>query len=220
MPVEMRSLNPGVPLPLLLYSYGTTSITGSVLAALFPGVTPAAYAFSVASPNYLITTVKSTAGGTLHIPNVVYVGGSSPATATKYPRFAYAANRDDGTISIYTVNADTGQLRHNGYVAAGSYTLSVAVDPLGKFAYAANFGSNNISVYTINQTTGALTAGTAVAAGTNPYSVTVDPSGKFAYAANYGSNNISVYTINQATGALTAVGTPVAAGTEPFSDHG
>ena len=203
--------------PLLLYSYGTTSITGSVLAALFPGVTPAAYAFSVASPNYLITTVKSTAGGTLHIPNVVYVGGSSPATATKYPRFAYAANRDDGTISIYTVNADTGQLRHNGYVAAGSYTLSVAVDPSGKFAYAANFSSNNISVYTIDQETGALTAGTAVAAGTNPYSVTVDPSGKFAYTANYGSSNISVYTINQANGALTAVGTPVPAGKQPFS---
>ena len=197
---------------LVLLSNGTTTITGSALAARFTGGTPAAYQFSVASSNYLITTVKSTAGGTLNIPNIVYIG----STATKYPRFAYAANQNDGTISIYTVNADTGQLRHNGYAAAGSEPYSVTVEPSGKFAYAANSGDNIISVYTINQTTGALTAGTPVAAGTQPYSVTVDPSGKFAYAANQVDNTISVYTINQTTGALTA-GTPVAAGTQPYS---
>jgi len=198
---------------LMLPNNGTKTITGTDLAALFQG-TAAAYQFSVASSNYLITTVKSTAGGTLNIPNVVYSGGSS--NATKYPRFAYAANYTDGTISIYTVTADTGQLRHNGYVAAGTNPNSVTVDPSGKFAYAANSGDNTISVYTINQTTGALTAGTPVATGTNPWSVTVDPSGKFAYAANQVGNTISVYTIDQITGELTA-GTPVAAGTQPYS---
>ncbi len=91
---------------------------------------------------------------------------------TPYPRFAYVANFTSSTISIYTVDSTTGQLRHNGYVAAGTSPISVTVDPSGKFAYAANLNSSNISVYTINQTTGALTAGTAVAAGTWPYSVT------------------------------------------------
>ncbi len=44
------------------------------------------------------------------------------------------------TVSIYTVNASTGQLRANGYVPAGTQPSAVAVDPSGKFAYVANFG--------------------------------------------------------------------------------
>jgi hypothetical protein len=66
--------------PLTVYNRSTTTITGSALTARFTGTT-AAYEFSVASPNFLITTVKSTSGGTLHIPNVVYTGGSTVTTA-------------------------------------------------------------------------------------------------------------------------------------------
>jgi 6-phosphogluconolactonase (cycloisomerase 2 family) len=47
--------------------------------------------------------------------------------------------------------------------------------------------------------------------------VTVDPSGRFAYVTNFGSNNVSAYTISRTTGALTAIGSPVAAGTNPLS---
>ena len=54
------------------------------------------------------------------------------------PRFACVANSADNTVSIYTVNAVTGQLRHNGYVAAGINLRSVTVDPSGKFAYVAS----------------------------------------------------------------------------------
>src|SRR5574341_1708992 len=44
-------------------------------------------------------------------------GGTSGAA---YPRFAYVANSNDDTVSMYTVNSGTGQLRHNGYVLAGT----------------------------------------------------------------------------------------------------
>ncbi len=97
-------------------------------------------------------------------------GGSGAAASSNLPRFAYVANYNDNTVSIYTVNAATGQLRHNGYVAAGTAPYSVTVDPSGKFAYAANYGSSNVSAYTINASTGALTP--AVAAGSFPFSVT------------------------------------------------
>jgi len=71
------------------------------------------------------------------------------------------------------VNATTGQLRHNGYVAAGIQPSSVTVDPSGKFAYVANAGFANVSTYSINTTTGVLTpVGAAVAAGTAPVSIT------------------------------------------------
>ena len=36
------------------------------------------------------------------------------------PRFAYVANFNDDTVSIYAVNDNTGQLRHHGYVATGT----------------------------------------------------------------------------------------------------
>src|SRR5262245_9248105 len=73
---------------------------------------------------------------------------SLPPTAV--PRFAYVANGGDNTLSIYTVNATTGQLRSNGYVTTGSNPIGVTVDPTGQFVYVANGDSNDISAYAIN----------------------------------------------------------------------
>ena len=84
-------------------------------------------------------------------------GGSSAApTANTVPRFAYVANNEDNTVSGYTVNATTGQLRHNGYALTGTSPQSVAIDPSGKFVYLANYGSADVSAYTISAG-GALT---------------------------------------------------------------
>jgi len=154
-------------------------------------------------------------------------GGGNAATPNNVPRFAYAANYNDKTVSIYTVNAATGQLRHNGYAAAGSLPYAVAADPFGKFVYVVNYGSGNVSGYTVNATTGALTSvGAAAPAGNGPMSVTVDPSGKFVYVANNTSGNVSGYTINALTGVLTQIncgggagcnGSNFLAGTNPLS---
>jgi len=149
-------------------------------------------------------------------------GGSAAAPPNNVPRFAYTANFNDNTVSIYTVNAATGQLRHNGYVAAGTNPGSVAVDPSGKFAYVANNGSNNVSTYNINASTGALTSvGPAVAAGTDPASVTVDPTGKFVYVANsfngVGGNSVSAYRIDAPDGGLIRIDAdPATAGIQNF----
>src|SRR5262249_48280635 len=135
------------------------------------------------------------------------------------PRFAYVANGDN-SVSMYIVDATTGQLRHNGYVAAGANPLSVTVDPFSRFAYVANANSNNISGYTISASSGTLTPipGSPFAAATNPASGTVDPTGRFIYVANEGSGNISGYTISASSGALAPIsGSPFAAGTFPVS---
>ena len=135
-------------------------------------------------------------------------------TCSRYvPRFAYAANYGDNTVSIYVVNPVTGQLRHNGYALAGTNPSSISIDPAGKFAYVANSGGG-VSAYTINADNGALTQIDAMPglvgiqnypADNNPIAVSVDPSGKFVYVANFGSNSVSAYTINAATGAITAL---------------
>jgi 6-phosphogluconolactonase (cycloisomerase 2 family) len=141
-------------------------------------------------------------------PQIVDLSGSSYLV----PRFAYVANEGDGTVSMYTVNSKTGQLRSNSYIMAGA-TL-VAVDPTSRFAYVVNATLDTISAYTINASTGTLTpvASSTLPTGTFPQSITVDPTGKFVYVANNTSGNVSAYTINGDTGALTAVtGSPFGA---------
>lgn len=153
-------------------------------------------------------------------PESIAIAGGS-AAVTYVPKFAYAANRGDGTVSAYTVDPATGALttvvgagdgatgtNASGTIATGTQPVVVTVDPLGKFAYAANYAGGGVwSGYTINQSTGELTAMTPATftTGSNPNSVTVDPSGKFAYIANYTPATVTAYTIDSATGAPTAV---------------
>jgi DNA-binding beta-propeller fold protein YncE len=141
------------------------------------------------------------------------------------PRFAYVANEFDDTVSMYIVDTTTGQLRHNGDVAAGNGPVSVTVDPFGRFAYVANTGNlespSNISGYTISASSGALTPiPGSPSTRTEPFSVTVDPSGRFVYVANanFNSSTISGYTITASSGALTPVpGSPFVTGPAPTS---
>jgi YVTN family beta-propeller protein len=58
---------------------------------------------------------------------------------------------------MYTIDPTSGALTSIGTIAAGTFPVSVAVDPSGKFAYVANHGSNNVSMYAIDPTTGVLT---------------------------------------------------------------
>jgi 6-phosphogluconolactonase (cycloisomerase 2 family) len=157
-------------------------------------------------------TIRSNASSS---PQVLNLTGT---TRGLLPRFAYVPNPFDNTISTFTVNFSTGQLRHTGYILAGFQPTDVAVTPSGKFAYAAN-GSNGGSIlaYKVNGKNGGLTpiAGSPFGTGIGP-SLTVDPTGKFLYTANIGSNNVSAFTINSTTGALTEVsGSPFATDIAP-----
>jgi len=55
---------------LTLASNGTTSITGTDLAARFTGGTPMRYDFSVESPSVIVTNVKSNADGTMNVTTI------------------------------------------------------------------------------------------------------------------------------------------------------
>jgi hypothetical protein len=159
-----------------------------------PVATGSPYNVTVLTQPAVQTCAVANAAGTIAGANITNV---TVNCAKSLARFGYVANSGDNTVSLYTVNATTGQLRHNGYVATGTAPISVTVDPSGKFAYVANATSNNVSAFTINAGNGALTAvaGSPFNAGTSPQSVAVDPSGKFAYVANNGTNNVSAFTI-------------------------
>ena len=171
-------------------------------------------------------TINATSGA-LTFTGMVLVDGYAVSVAV-HPsgKFAYAPNANSipgssGNVSMYTIDATTGELTSIGTVAAGTIAAepnpnAMAVDPTGKFAYVANSGASDVSMYSINATTGLLTSVGLIDAGTTPLSVAVDPSGKFAYVTNAGSNDVSMYTIDSTTGALTQIGT-IAAGKIPTS---
>lgn len=138
-------------------------------------------------------------------------------TAATVPRFAYVANVDDNTISLYTVGPSTGFLRANGYAIAGSSPRSLALVGT-KFLYAANLSSNNISGFVIDAVNGRLTpiTGSPFSNGTQPYAIAAHPLGNFVYVANSSSNSVSAYAVNTSSGALTPIsGSPFAAGSHP-----
>jgi 6-phosphogluconolactonase (cycloisomerase 2 family) len=132
--------------------------------------------------------------------------------------FAYVANQQSDSITVFSVDNNTGALSMVSVAATGPMPNAVVVDPMGRFAYAGNSAENggtpSVSAYTIDSNTGTLTPvlGSPYPTGQPPSScgMTVDPRGKFLYIAqcmpaSYGYSVVTAYNINQSTGALTPV---------------
>ncbi|HTY24784.1 MAG TPA: beta-propeller fold lactonase family protein [Desulfomonilaceae bacterium] len=139
------------------------------------------------------------------------------AEANNIPRFAFVANMVDGTLSAFTVNPGTGQLRHNGYQLVGSFPGAVVVEPRGKYVYAANSNSSSISAFSTDPS-GHLSVlpGSPFTDDSNPLALVVDPTGSFLYSANSGSSTVVAYSISASTGALTPIpGSPITVGAGP-----
>src|SRR5262249_20725624 len=126
--------------------------------------------------------------------------------AASVPRFAYATNPTDNTISIYTVDAASGRLRATGYAQPGAFK-TIATDPAGEFAYAVDANGSTLVAFTIDPAGGFLTAMAEAiyATGASPDSVAVDPSGSFAYVTNGLAGTVSGYAIDRGSGKLTAI---------------
>jgi 6-phosphogluconolactonase (cycloisomerase 2 family) len=139
--------------------------------------------------------------------------------STAVPRFAYVVNGASNTVSIYRVDASTGQWRPNGYALTGDRPSSVTVDPSGQFAYVANYYGNSITTYTVNASNGALTkVGDDVPTGETPHAITIDAQHRFAYVSHDGEGGaLSTYAIDPTSGALSKAGDDVPTGEGPLS---
>jgi len=148
---------------------------------------------------------------------------------------AFVANKQDNTISGYTVNSD-GTLAVSGSaiaactnpsgVVACSGPVSMVIDPAGQFLYVANQGeftdpsSGAISIFGIQNSTLSAsgspvsTATPGVLTGTGPSSLAITTNGNYLYVANQFTNTVSGYSVN--SGVLTLLhGSPYAVGTSP-----
>jgi DNA-binding beta-propeller fold protein YncE len=147
----------------------------------------------------------------------------------------FVANRDDNTISAYSVNSD-GSLPNPcpspkpancNTVAAGPVAgtpLALAIDPSGKFLFVANQASqavfpppntpDTVAVFSIQGT--ALTAvGSFASTGNGPAALLASPTGNFLYVANQFTSTVSILSYDS-SGTLTEdLTSPVTVGTNP-----
>jgi len=130
--------------------------------------------------------------------------GEAGASPVLTPRFAYAANGPDDTVSIFAI--ERAQLRAVGYVYVGLHTNpgAVAVTPSQKFLYVAS-GRSGVFGYSINATLGTLTAVPGSPFGTGQqFSIAVTASGQLLITGS--SRGISTYFIDPGSGVLTPGG--------------
>jgi 6-phosphogluconolactonase (cycloisomerase 2 family) len=118
---------------------------------------------------------RNSATGVLTQNSLEYVAaGNQPTEIAVDPTgsFAYVVNRNDNTVSMFTINQTTGILtlnssatNPNGIIATGNVPFRIVFDPTGKFVYVTNEESA-VSIYTVN-TDGTLTSvgNTGVATG-------------------------------------------------------
>jgi 6-phosphogluconolactonase len=135
------------------------------------------------------------------LSNVVSVGGTGG-------RFVYVSNTVSNTISVYSINRQTGALTPLATIpVTGSASIwEIHIDPSGRYLYVLDYGAAGIYGYSINQADGSLSAlnsGAAFASGNAPISLAFDASGAYAYAASNFDSTIWAYSLNPQSGALT-----------------
>ena len=164
------------------------------------------------------TTVTATSGSATGSASVIVTNSAQSAV----PRYVYTNNYPDngsvGTLSVYSVNATTGQLRSLGFVLESGNSLAFAPDPASQYLYIANTTStsvpNTLSAYTIGAN-GSLTPVTSspFATGNYPNAVATDPLGRFVYVVNGEDETVSGFAIGPSGGLTPVSGSPFGAGT-------
>ena len=101
------------------------------------------------------------------------------STNTLVPRFAYVANNQDDTVSIFAIRGYRLQAVGYVYTGSGSNPRAVVVTPSQAFLYVAE-GNAGIAGYAIHNINGGLTPvpGSPFVTG-SMFSVAMHPSGKF-----------------------------------------
>ena len=140
------------------------------------------------------------------------VAALSAYGATQKPRFAYVANNQDGTVSVFEIDNSMLRARDYAYVA-GSSPLSLALTPSQKFLYVGGNGSVGLSGYQVNAETGGLTPLTNLPFVGGLLQVAVVFSGEFLLTVD--GSSVQSYWINNRTGGLYSAG--FASASSPWS---
>jgi 6-phosphogluconolactonase (cycloisomerase 2 family) len=141
---------------------------------------------------------------------------ASASAPAPQPQFVYVGNHDSKDLSVFHVNAATGELSP---VAGSPFRLettptSVVASPNGEFIFVAGDSSAGIFAYKIDSR-GAPQAveGSPFETSASPHQLVVDHSGNHLYATVEESGTVLAFAIDAASGKLTAIaGSPFSAG--------
>lgn len=125
-------------------------------------------------------------------------------------KFVFVLNELTATISVFSLDPETGKLKPNQTIAtlpadfSGANTAAeIIVHPSGNFLYVSNRGADSISIFSIG-TDGTLASfGWISSGGKSPRHFEIDPTGQWLIAANQHSDNLVVFSIDHSTGSLT-----------------
>jgi DNA-binding beta-propeller fold protein YncE len=122
--------------------------------------------------------------------------GASGISVNKEGTLALVANRNDGTVSVFTISGKT--VTPAGKVDTGnpkSGPNHAAISPDGKFALLTRFGDNMISMLSIAGSKVELTKRN-IFAGLVPDAIEIAPDGSWAVMANVGMSNGDADTVS------------------------
>jgi DNA-binding beta-propeller fold protein YncE len=152
-------------------------------------------------------------------PEVTPTSGTvTPTPVTN--AFLYATNFNDGTVSAFTRDTNTGALgfiaKHSAGAASGPE--GIAVTPQNDLAFIANASDGKVYEYSVAQsgTLGDLTSIGSITSGLTPQLVAIDSSGSFVYVTNATSKTVTEYVISAVDGTLSLIGTVPGFGGKPF----
>ena len=113
------------------------------------------------------------------------------------PYYLYVSLQDDDKISVYTMDADSGRLKHERDETITGGPAALAIDPERKFLYVGRRGIRELSSFGIDQDTGGLSfLGTASLEG-EPVFLATDRRGKFVLSAYYYQGMAAVHPIDE-----------------------
>jgi 6-phosphogluconolactonase len=155
-------LTGGIPFQVLVtpsgkFAYVVNNLSGGVM-------TDGVWQYTINSATGVLTQNAPAAVAAGNAPTEIAVDPTS--------RFAYVVNRLDNTVSMFTIDPNTGNLTLNSTaanptatIATGTEPFRIDFDPTGKFVYVTNEGSA-ASIYTVNNDGTLTNAGvTGVATG-------------------------------------------------------
>ncbi|HML10138.1 MAG TPA: hypothetical protein VK432_04705 [Stellaceae bacterium] len=120
--------------------------------------------------------------------------GNAPTGLAIAPdgKWALVCNRDDGTISVLSINGKDVKIIDTVTVGVATDKVSaVAISPDGKTALAVKAGSDKVAVLTIDNGKVAYDAKNDLPANNYPYNVAITPNGQIALIANTGAGGSS-----------------------------
>ena len=123
--------------------------------------------------------------------------------AADVPRFAFAVNSFNNTISQFVVEDATGRFIPNGLAPVEQFPSAILVHPSNKYVFALAQASAKLHVYFLDNTTGRLheAPGSPVATGVaSPFALGLGPGGRFIYVAGRLSHNIMGFAFDAENG--------------------